>query len=210
MAKKLTTILLIIFIIIATVLVTFLVLCLNGTIAFHNFKLSLEPQKSEKISYNETYDTEKLNYIDVNNNIDIENMSKKEPNNSSKINSIEELNIKDEDGLGRNYTFEYNNNIFKAQYTKDNWKIIDSYKIKNEKDIKIICNGLINIHPILGKDGKSYRTAEDMVNEWKIHNIAYELLPEKNEWKASAKDVDFDSKDQGKNLEDFIKERVKK
>ena len=122
--------------------------------------------------------------------------------------TIKELKLRDEDGKKTNYCFKYNNNIVKAKYTKDNWKIIDSYKITNEKDMAIICEALIKIHPIHGKDGKSCRTVDDLVDEWVIHNKAYEILPETSKWKTNAKDVDLNPADQGKTLEEFIKDRI--
>ena len=127
--------------------------------------------------------------------------------NKSLLASKEDLNLKDIDG--KNYTFLYNNEKFNAEYTKDNWKIIYSYKIKNKEDMKIICQALIDIHPIHGSDGKSYRTADDMVEEWGIHNTAYDILPEDSEWKVNARDVDLDSSDQGKNFEEILKDRLK-
>ena len=124
------------------------------------------------------------------------------------IKSYKQLNLTDVDGKKNNYCFTYNNEIYKAKYKKDNWKIIDSYKITNKKDMEIICQALIKIHPIHGKDGVSYRTVEDLVDEWVIHNKAYNILPENSQWKANAKDVDLDPDDQGKTLEDFIKDRL--
>ncbi len=124
------------------------------------------------------------------------------------LQSVKELKLKDVDGKKTNYSFIYKKETFKAKYTKDNWKIIDSYKITNKKDIAIICQALIKIHPIHGKDGKSYRTVDDLVAEWVIHNKAYEILPENSKWKVNAKDVDLDPADQGKTLEEFIKDRI--
>lgn len=121
---------------------------------------------------------------------------------------VEELEIID---LGNNtYEFEYNNEIFTAIYTEDNWKIIDSYKIDNTDDIMIICQKLINIHPVHGEDMVSYRTAEDMTFEWVQHNLAYKFLPEGNTWKESAKDVDLNPADQGKTADEIYKSRTGK
>ncbi len=123
---------------------------------------------------------------------------------------IIQIEIIDIDGKGKNYKFEYNDEIYKASYTKDNWHITDSFKIKDKEAITKICEKLIEIHPIHGKDLKSYRTVEDLVYEWEQHNIAYELLPEDSSWKKSAKNVDLDSKDQGKSLVEMFNIRTNK
>lgn len=122
----------------------------------------------------------------------------------------DDIVIKDIDGNGTNYEFIYNKEVFRVVYTYDNWKLYDSYKITNINDMKKICQALINIHPIHGSDMVSYRIADDMVYEWALHNIAYELLPENNEWKENAKDVDFDPADQGKSLEEIYENRTGK
>lgn len=109
-----------------------------------------------------------------------------------------------------NYEFIYNNEIFKVLYVTDTWKIYNSYKIINSSDIKKICQSLIDIHPIHGVDMVSYRTADDMAYEWLQHNLAYEILPEGNSFKESAKDVDLDPKDQGKSLVEIYEDRTGK
>ena len=116
--------------------------------------------------------------------------------------------INDLDGSGYNYYFDYNGETFYCMYETDNWRIIDSYKIHDEHDMRIICQSLINIYPIPSKDYSSYRSADDMVKEWQIHNFVYEMLPENNSWRLSAKDVDFDPKDQGKTYEEFFEEKT--
>ena len=97
--------------------------------------------------------------------------------------------------------------VFSAIYTPNNWKIIDSYKITNKQDIIVICEELIKIHPVKGEDGISFRTAEDMAYEWVQHNLAYSLLPEGNEWRNNAKDVDLNPEDQGKNIIELYEKR---
>lgn len=128
-----------------------------------------------------------------------------EPSFESTIDSIE---IVDVDGKDTNYEFIYHEEVFKVYYVYDNWKIYDSYKIKNQADMKIICQALIDIHPIHGKDRVSYRTADDMVYEWVQHNIAYEILPKESKWKNNAKNVDFDPDDQGKSLKEMFDDRT--
>lgn len=128
----------------------------------------------------------------------------------SLIISKDDINLTDTDGKGKNYSFKYNNETYTAVYTKDNWHINNSYKIKNKKDITLICEALNDVHRIHGKDMHSYRTAEDMMEEWVIHNIAYDYLPEGINWKKHAKDVDLNPADQGKSLEEMYKEKVYK
>lgn len=124
------------------------------------------------------------------------------------LSSTEDINLYDVDGRQTNYLFTYKGEVFSAKYTKDNWKIKDSYKITNAKDIGIICQALIEVHPIHGKDMKSYRTVDDLVYEWQQHNLAYNLLPDDNSWKSHAKDVDLDPADQGRNLAEIYEART--
>ena len=126
---------------------------------------------------------------------------------NDKEKNIEKIDIKDVDGEMSNYTFTYNGEVFSAIYTPNNWKIIDSYKITNKQDIIVICEELIKIHPVKGEDGISFRTAEDMAYEWVQHNLAYSLLPEGNEWRNNAKDVDLNPEDQGKNIIELYEKR---
>lgn len=107
-----------------------------------------------------------------------------------------------------NYEFEYNGEIFKVLYVTDTWKIYDSYKITNSNDIRKICKTLIDIHPIYGRDMVSYRTEDDMAYEWMQHNLAYQVLPDSNSFKNSAKDVDLDPNDQGKSLVEIYEDRT--
>ena len=119
------------------------------------------------------------------------------------------IELKDADGRGTNYTFEYKGEEYKAIYTIDNWHIENSYKIRDEQDITAICEALNKIYRVHGSDMKSYRTAEDMSYEWILHNLAYDLLPENNPWRESVKHVDLDPYDQGKNLWEMYEARVK-
>jgi hypothetical protein len=107
-----------------------------------------------------------------------------------------------------NYEFVYRDETFKVYYMTDLWKIYDSYKITNSSDIKKICKALIDIHPIHGADMKSYRNEIDMMYEWVQHNLAYQILPEGNSFRNSAKDVDLDPKDQGKSLVEMYEDRT--
>lgn len=120
------------------------------------------------------------------------------------LSSTDDIALTTKDG----YTcyFTYNGESFKAVYTPDNWTIYDSYRVRNSKDMEIICEALIALHPIHGNDMVSYRSAADMAYEWLQHNIAYEFLPE-GTYKQSAKDVDLDPYDQGKSLEELFSSR---
>ena len=128
--------------------------------------------------------------------------------NTSVLSSTEDINLRDLDGKKSNYLFTYKNQDYSAKYTKDNWHIKDSYKITDEKDIGIICQALIEVHPIHGKDLKSYRKVDDLVYEWQQHNLAYNLLPDDNSWKEHAKDVDLDPADQGRSLAEIYEART--
>ena len=126
----------------------------------------------------------------------------------SVLKSTRDINLRDIDGKGTNYLFTYKNEDFTAIYTKDNWKIKNSYKITNGQDIAYICKALIDVHPIHGKDMKSYRTVDDLVYEWQQHNLAYMILPDDNSWKSHAKDVDLDPADQGKSIAEIYEART--
>ena len=117
--------------------------------------------------------------------------------NTGLLSSAEDLNLTPQDDKGRNYTFTYNGKEYKAIHTTDHWKIIDSYDINNEPDMLIICQALIDLHQIHGKDMVSYRTADDMVYEWEVHNLGYALVSDGDSMKSHLKDIDFDPKDQG-------------
>ena len=121
-----------------------------------------------------------------------------------------EIALRDVDGNGKNYTFTYGGEDFKAQYTTDNWKIVDSYKITDTADMTAICQALLDVHPVHGRDMQSIRTAEDMAFEWQQHNLVYELFPENNSWRQSAKDVDLNPADQNKTLQEMYEDRTGK
>lgn len=126
------------------------------------------------------------------------------------LTSTEDINLHDIDGAGTNYEFTYNGETYSAVYTTDNWRIYNSYKIQDIGDIAIICQALIDIHPIHGSDMESYRTVEDMAYEWLQHNLAYEFLPDDDPLKSHARDVDLDPKDQNKSFEEIYKDRTGK
>lgn len=126
----------------------------------------------------------------------------------SVLKSTGDINLRDVDGNKTNYLFTYKNEDFTAVYTTDNWKIKNSYKITNGQDIAYICKALMDVHPIHGKDMKSYRTVDDLVYEWQQHNLAYNILPDDNSWKSHAQDVDLNPADQGKNLAEIYEART--
>lgn len=127
---------------------------------------------------------------------------------ASLLSSPEDIGLYDTDGEGVNYSFSYGGEEFYALCEPENWHITDSYKIEDEDDILMICQALIAVHPIHSADMQSYRTAEDMAFEWHQHNLAYSLLPDSSDWKSNARDVDLDSKDEGKGLLDFLMDRL--
>ena len=116
------------------------------------------------------------------------------------LSSTEDIDLRDIDGNGMNYEFDYDGEVYSAVYTPDNWKIVDSYKITNSADMKIICQALIDENPLHGKDMVSYREARDMVEEWLQHNLAYHIFYDNTALRARAKDVDLNPEDQGRNI----------
>ncbi|MBE5828504.1 MAG: hypothetical protein E7305_03460 [Butyrivibrio sp.] len=126
------------------------------------------------------------------------------------LESAADIELTNTDGNGKNYRFYYAGDEFEAIYTPDNWKVKNSYKIHSEADMIIICQALIDEHPVHGKDLVSYRTAEDMAYEWQIHNMGYAFFTDDENLRNKAKDVDFDPKDQGLTIEDFYESRTGK
>ena len=126
------------------------------------------------------------------------------------LKSAADIELTNTDGEGKNYRFYYAGEEFEAIYTPDNWKVKNSYKIHSEADMIIICQALIDEHPVHGKDMESYRTAEDMAYEWQIHNMGYAFFSDDENLRNKAKDVDFDPKDQGLTIEEFYESRTGK
>lgn len=145
------------------------------------------------------------------------------------LSGTEDISLTDLTGAGTDYAFIYDGNAYAAKYTPDNWEITDSYKITNAMDMAVICQALIDVHPIHGRDMVSFRTADDMAYEWSQHNVIYELLsigtqgttsgsaeeirgslPEYGSWIDSVKDVDFDPEDQGKSYKELYEDRTGK
>ena len=124
------------------------------------------------------------------------------------LKSTEDIGLTNYDGIGANYLFTYRGEEFHTLYQNDCWTIYDSYKITNKHDMKIICQALIDVHPVHGKDFESYRTAKDMAYEWEQHNLAYKYLPEDSPWRESAANVDLDPYDQGRSYEEIYEDRT--
>ncbi len=120
---------------------------------------------------------------------------------SGLLSSTDDINLTSSDD--KNYTFYYDGQVYTAIRTTDHWKIKNSYNITNEADMLIICQALIDLYPIHGSDMISYRTPEDMVYEWHVHNIAYALLPDDDEMKPHVRDVDFNPEDQGRSFDEI-------
>lgn len=132
----------------------------------------------------------------------------KAKDNESVLESADDLMLIT-DGDDMNYSFIYNGNEFRAEYTEDHWKIYDSYRVDSAKDMSYICEMLISEHPIHGKDMVSYRTADDMAYEWIQHNLVFALVNNVPEILERAKDVDFNPEDQGKSVLDYYLEYKK-
>ena len=120
----------------------------------------------------------------------------------------EDINLRDIYGGGYQYLFTYKGEDYTAIYSYDNWCVYDSYKITSGRAMKKICQALIDEHPIHGSDYESFRTADDMVYEWKQHNIAHSILPDDNAWKTTTGNVDFDPEDQGKSVQELYEDRT--
>ena len=127
---------------------------------------------------------------------------------SSNLSSVDDLNL--EHNGGGDYSFDYAGEEFNAMFDTDTWTIYNSYKIKNGKDILLICQALSDEHPVPSRDRDSYRTPEDMAFEWEQHNLAYDQLPEGNYWKESSRNVDLDPDDQGKSFKEIYEDRTGK
>ncbi len=145
------------------------------------------------------------------------------------LSGVDDVALTDLTGAGTDYVFIYDGVPYSAIYIPDNWEIKDSYRIINAMDMAIICQALINEHPIHGRDMVSYRTCDDMAYEWIQHNVAYGILRSLNNksadgsgeeirvsgkdyssWMESVKNVDFDPKDQGKSYRDLYEDRTGK
>ncbi len=137
-----------------------------------------------------------------------EQQSDEEEGSDEDASSASDFNLRDVDGGGWNYAFTYKGEDFRVIYQYDCWTIYDSYKITSKRAQKRICQALIDIHPVHGRDMESYRTAEDMAYEWQQHNIAYKYLPEDNAWRLHAANVDLDPQDQGRTIEEIYEDRT--
>lgn len=131
-----------------------------------------------------------------------------EETEATRSDAAEDIDLRDIYGGGSTYLFTYKDEDYTAIYHYDNWCIYDSYKINSRHAMKKICQALIDEHPVHGSDYESFRTVDDMVYEWKQHNIAYKLLPDDNPWKTTTGNVDFDPEDQGKSLEEIYESRT--
>lgn len=121
--------------------------------------------------------------------------------------STEDVSLVPTDDYAQGYVFEYDGEQFTAYFDTYSWRVCDSYKIANHDDIVIICQALINEHPVYGSDWESYRTPEDMAFEWEQHNFAYSMLPEDSHWRDDARNVDLDPYDQGKTIAEIYESR---
>ena len=127
---------------------------------------------------------------------------------ASELSSVDDVVLVPTDDYACGYVFNYGGEEFIAYFDTYSWRVYDSYKITNHGDIVIICQALINVHPVYGADWESWRTAEDMAYEWEQHNLAYQMLPVNSHWRDDAKDVDLDPDDQGKSFRDIYESRT--
>lgn len=127
-----------------------------------------------------------------------------------KIASANDFALVPTDDYGMGYVFEYDGEEFTAYFDSTSWRVYDSYKITNRDDIIVICQALIDEHPVYGSDWESLRTAEDMAYEWEQHNLAYKALPEDSHWRDDARNVDLDPDDQGKSFRELYEDRTGK
>ncbi len=128
----------------------------------------------------------------------------KTPNN--RLESADDINLRS--GGDGYYYFTYNGEDYRALYSYSTWTIYNSYKITNKHDIKIICQALIDVHPVPSRDWQSYRTADDMAYEWDQHNKIYLIAPEGSRTKERTRNVDLDPEDQGKSYKDLYDENL--
>ncbi len=182
----------------------------GGDSASELFTKIEDADKTEEVQQNDVENTDST----VEGNDDRDDLTGSDDGRSSDeddgiLTSSADINLHD-DGSGKNYTFTYNGEDFSAIYVEDNWKIIDSYKINSVSDMLYICQALIDEKPVHGRDMQSYRDAEDMAYEWAQHNMAYQILPDGNDMKSHAKDVDFDPQDQNKDFDEIYKDRTGK
>ncbi len=124
------------------------------------------------------------------------------------LDSTADIALVPTDDYGENYVFEYGGEEFSAYFDSTSWKVYDSYKITNHRVIVVICQALLDEHPVLGSDWESVRTADDMAFEWEQHNLAYTMLPADSHWRDDAKDVDLDPDDQGKTFQEIYESRT--
>lgn len=116
----------------------------------------------------------------------------------------EQIVINDIDGF--NYSFVYHDETFYARYYENNWRIYDSYRITDSEDIYAIVEALTQIHPIPSKDRQSYRSVQNMTDEWVLHNLAFHLLKDDSPYKESARNVDLDPDDEDLSLQELLDE----
>ena len=124
------------------------------------------------------------------------------------LSSTDDVVLVPTDDYAAGYVFEYGGEEFTAYFDAYSWRVYNSYRITNHDDLVIICQALINEHPVYGSDWESLRTADDMAYEWEQHNLAYKLLPKDSHWRDDAKDVDLDPDDQGKSFSELYESRT--
>ena len=97
--------------------------------------------------------------------------------------------------LGESMELNYSNKNITYYANDDVWSIVDSYEIKDKKSMEDILK-LINKN----NDMLSERSIEDMIDEWRVHNMLYTL----HLWRSHTQTVDFE-RDQKKILKFLYK-----
>lgn len=135
--------------------------------------------------------------------------SKEDVADTALFKTAHDLKLSPTDGeWGECYEFRYGEDVFSVIYTENNWKIINSYKIDNAQDMRIICQALIDIHPIPTADGTGERDTDSLVYEWQQHNLAYNMLPQNSKWIENVRDVDLNPNDESKSMLQMALDRL--
>ena len=122
---------------------------------------------------------------------------------------VEDIILRDNDGNGCVYKYTYNGEEYTAAYANEDWKLYNSYKITSEAAMRAILQALIDEHPIHNRDYSGYRTMNDMVYEWKLHNLCYYVLRD-DDLKEKARNVDINASDQGLTLTELYRKNTGK
>ncbi|MCR5816797.1 MAG: dockerin type I repeat-containing protein [Ruminococcus sp.] len=104
------------------------------------------------------------------------------------------------------YTLVYKKDTFTVYYkeskktdgsTDEDWKIMDSWRIDNYEIMRIICQILMEEHPIHYPNSSKVRSVDSMAIEWVLHNSGYIDYTEKGDTENAerCRHVDINSND---------------